>query len=67
MEVMRNGEMGVKIYRMEVGWTPIVRRRRKKNVWSEESESSGNLNVNDKIRSLVMYRKVDRIPENLYL
>ena len=28
-----------------------------------DSASSGNLNVNDKIRSLVKYRKVDEIPE----
>ena len=33
---------------------------------SEESESSGNLNVNDKRRSLVMYRKVAG-SGNLYL
>ena len=40
----------------EVGWTPPVRRRRK------ESESRWDLNVNDKRRSLVRYRKVDMIP-----
>ena len=37
-----------------------MRRKRKKSVRSEESESSGN--VNDKRRSLVQYRKVDGIP-----
>ena len=58
---MRNGEMGVRD--REVGWTPVVRRRRNKSAWSEESESSGNLNVNDKRRSLVRYRKVDVILE----
>ena len=41
-----------------MGWTPVVRRRRKK---SARSESSGNLIVNYKI-SLVMYRKGDGIP-----
>ena len=49
---MRNGEMGVKYVKDgEVGWTPIVRRRK-----TEESGSSGNLNVNDegKKRSLVI-------------
>ena len=44
-----------------MGWTSVLRRRRKKSVRSEESESNGNLNVNDE-RSLVIYRKVDRIP-----
>ena len=39
-----------------------MRRRRKKSVNSKESESSGYLNVKDKRRSLVRYRKVDRIP-----
>ena len=38
-----------------------MRRRRKKSARSEENESSGNLNVNDKRRSLVRYRKVDGI------
>ena len=37
-------------------------RRRKKSARCEESESSGNLNANDKRRSLVRYRKVDGIP-----
>ena len=40
----------------QVGWTPVMRRRRKesaKSVESVESESSGNLNVNDKRRSFV--------------
>ena len=32
----------------EVVWSPVVRRKRKKSAWSEESESNGNLNVNDK-------------------
>ena len=45
---MRNGEMGVKYVKDgEVGCTPVVRRR-KKIARSEESESSGNLNVNYK-------------------
>ena len=58
---MRNGEMGVKYVKDgAVGWTPVVRRK-KKSARSEASESSGNLNVNDKRRSLVRYnRKVDR-------
>ena len=34
----------------EVSWIPVVRRRRKR---SEENESSGNLDVNDKRRNLV--------------
>ena len=39
----------------DVDWTPVVRRRRKtKNVRSEDRGSSGNLNVNDK-RNLVEY------------
>ena len=46
---MRNGEMGVKYVKdEEVGWTSVVRRRKKKSARSEESESSGNLNVNNK-------------------
>ena len=63
MEVeMRNREMGVKnVKDGEVGWTSIVRRRRKKIARSEESESSGNLNVNNKKRSLVRHRKVEGI------
>ena len=28
-----------------MGWTPVVRRRRKKNARSEESDSRRNLNV----------------------
>ncbi len=60
---MRNGEVGVKYVKDgELGWIPVVRRRRKKSARSEESESSGNVNVNNKRRSLVMYRKVDGIP-----
>ena len=60
---MRNGEIGIKYVKDgEVGWTPVVRRRRKKSPRSEEGESSGDLNVNDKRRSLVRYRKVDGIP-----
>ena len=36
---MRNGEMGLKnVKDGEVGWTPVVRRRKKKSAWSEESE-----------------------------
>ena len=49
---MRNGE---------VGWTPVVRR----NKMSEESDSSGNLNVMidlNKGRSLVWYKMVKGIP-----
>ena len=38
---MRNGEVGVKDG--EVGWTPVVRRR--KGASSEESDISENLNV----------------------
>ena len=45
-------------YVKDGGWVgPVVRRRRKKSARSEESESSRNLNVNDK-RSLVRYRKM---------
>ena len=64
MEVaMRNGEMDVKYVKDgEVGWTPDVRRWRKKSTRSEENESSGNLNMNNKRRSMVRYRKVDGIP-----
>ena len=50
---MRNGEMGVKYVKDGEVRTPVVRRRRKKSARSEESESSGNLNLNDKRRSLV--------------
>ena len=59
---MNNGLMGVKYVKdEEVCWIPVVRRRRKKSASrSEESKSSRNLNVNDR-RSLVWYRKVDRI------
>ena len=58
--------MGVKYVKDgEVGWTPVMRRRRKKNARSEESESSGNLNVNNERRNLAMYRKMDWIPKNL--
>ena len=46
----------------EVDWIQVVRRVRKKSARSEESESSGNLNVNDIRRGLVRYRKVDGIP-----
>ena len=46
----------------EVGRTPVLSQRRKKSARSEESEINGNLNVNDKRRSLVRYRKVDRMP-----
>ena len=46
MEI-RNGEMGVKYVKDgEVGSIPVV--RRKTSARSEVSESSGNLNVNDK-------------------
>ena len=46
---IRNGEMGVKYVKDgAVGWIPVVRKRRKKSARSEESKSSGNLNVNDK-------------------
>ena len=39
---MRNREMDVKYVKNgEVGWTPVVRRR-KKSARSEESENSGN-------------------------
>ena len=59
---IRNGKMGVKnVKDGEVGWTQVVRRR-KKSSRSEKTESCGNLNVNDKRRSLVRYRKVDGIP-----
>ena len=47
----------------EVGWTPVVRRW-KKSARSEESDSSGDLNVMmdlNKGRSLVWY-KVEKIP-----
>ena len=48
--VIRNGKMGVKYVKDGVvGWTPVLRRR-KKSTRSEQSESSGNLDVND-IRS----------------
>ena len=60
---MRNGEMGVTYVKDgEVSWTPVVRWWRRKSARSEESESSGNLNVNNKRRSLVRYRKVYGIP-----
>ena len=56
-----NGEIGVKYVKDgDVGWIPVVRRRRKKCARSEESDSSGY--VNDKRRSLLRYRKVDGIP-----
>ena len=39
---MRNGEVSVKYEKDgDVGWTPVVKRRRKESVWSEESVSSG--------------------------
>ena len=41
---------------------PVVRRRRKKSARSEECVRSGNLNVNNKRRSWVRYRKMDGIP-----
>ena len=48
MEV-RNGKMGVTyVQDVEMGWTTVVKRRRKKSVRSEKSESRGNLNVNNK-------------------
>ena len=47
----------------EVGWTPVVRRRRKKSARSEEIESSGNLNVKDKRRMWTLYQEY--IQENL--
>ena len=54
----KNCDMGLKYVKDgEVGWTPAVRRRRKKSARSKESESSGNLNVNNKRRSLVRYRR----------
>ena len=56
---MRNGEMGIKyITDGEVGWTLVMRRRRKMSARSKEIVSSRNLNVNDKRRSLVRYRLV---------
>ena len=63
MEVeIRNWEMGVKCVKDgDVGWTPVMGRKRKKSARSEESKSSGNLNVNNK--SLVRYMKMDGIPE----
>ena len=43
---MRNGEVGGKYEKDgEVSWTPVVRRRKKPIARSEESDSSGNLNV----------------------
>ena len=58
---LRNVEKGMKYVKDgEVGWTPVVRRRRKKCARSEKSESSGY--VYDNRRSLVRYRKVDGIP-----
>ena len=61
---VRNREMGVKYVRdEEVGLTPVVRWRRETSASSEESESSGNLNVKNKRTSLLRYRKVDVIPE----
>ena len=48
---MMNGEMDVKYVKDgKVGWIPVVRRRRKKN---DRSKSIGNLNVNNKRRTLV--------------
>ena len=41
---------------------PCWWREEEKSARSEECESSGNLNVNNKRRSLVRYRKVDGIP-----
>ena len=41
--------------------TPVLRSR-KKSARSKVSESIGNLNVNDKSRCLVRYRKADRFP-----
>ena len=29
----------------EAGWTPVVRRRRKKSAWSEDGDDSGNWNI----------------------
>ena len=60
---IRNGEMGVKYKGWRGRLNPVVRRRRKKCPRSEENESSGNLNVNGKRRSMVMYKKVDKILE----
>ena len=54
---MRNGEGMYYVKDGEVGWTPIV--RRKKSARREESDSSVNLNVMmdlNKARSLVWYR-----------
>ena len=51
---MSNGEMG---------WTPVVRMRRKKSAKSKESDSSEKFNVMmnlNKGRSLVWYKKVGR-------
>ena len=53
---MRNGKMGVKYVKGgEMGWSPVLRKR--KSARSEESESSRNLNVNGKRRILVRCRK----------
>ena len=61
---MKNEEMCVNYVKDgEVGWTPVVRRRRKKSVRSEEIESSENLNVRDKRRRWTLYQEYIR--ENL--
>ena len=61
LRVSKAGYCGVKYVKDgDVGWIPVVRRRRKKCARSEESDSSGY--VNDKRRSLLRYRKVDGIP-----
>ena len=62
---MRNWEVGMKYVKdEEVGWTPVVKRR-KKSARSEDGGNSGNLNVRLNLiegRSLVRYSEVKGIP-----
>ena len=54
----------------EVGWTPVVRRRRKKSARSVDGIDSRNLNINLYLiegRSLVRYRKASGIPGILFV
>ena len=63
-------EVGVKyVNDGEVGWTPVVRSRRKKSARSEDSDSSGNLNVmvDLKRRCLVWHKKVERLLEFMFV
>ena len=46
-----------------MGWTPVVR----KNSTSKESRSREYFNVNDKRRSLVKHRKVNRSWMGIYI